>query len=371
MGEPVRVPVDAVCALPEGAACQAAITFGVRTVGGAWRMGSAAAAAGLGFDLTGPTGRALAGSSGTARTGVVEFYTSAAGGGSVASLPAGGRWRPLRFYVVTSLRVVAVPRPSESRRGQTVLALPWGTGPGKAGLLPGNESPTEGPSSFDVDVSGRIYLLDGLQRRLAVFDRGRLVREAALDAAAIPWDAAVRRDGTAFVLSRDGEGLVSTQLSPGGSVRAVRRLGEAIPDRIRVATGQAFAHLLPMDAWVPVDDPSAMPLIGQPAGDGSALLSVVRGSAVRLGTVAAGSVADPLELRFDHQVGELSLAAPDGRGGYVAVVRFVSGTGAIRGYQVIRAGANGSLGTFAVRAVEFAEAATLSRFCVGVDGSLY
>jgi hypothetical protein len=47
--------------------------------------------------------------------------------------------------------------------GRTVLALPWGSGPMRAGLAPGNESATLGPSSFDVDAAGRIFLLDGLQ----------------------------------------------------------------------------------------------------------------------------------------------------------------------------------------------------------------
>ena len=46
----------------------------------------------------------------------------------------------------------------------------------RAGIALGNEAAVVGPSSFDVDRRGRVFLLDTEQRRLAVFDRGRLVR---------------------------------------------------------------------------------------------------------------------------------------------------------------------------------------------------
>src|SRR5436305_1817879 len=71
-----------------------------------------------------------------------------------------------------SVNATAIPF-GDVRAGATVLSLPWGSGPLRAGISLGSQSPTVGPSAFDVDAAGRVYLLDELQARVAVFDGGR------------------------------------------------------------------------------------------------------------------------------------------------------------------------------------------------------
>src|SRR5207248_2484816 len=79
--------------------------------------------------------------------------------------------------------------------------LPAGRGPlqeSAAGLAPGHESATLGPSSFDVDRAGRIHLVDALQQRVAVFRGRRLVRTTSIPMTSRA-DLAVAADGSAML----------------------------------------------------------------------------------------------------------------------------------------------------------------------------
>src|SRR5205807_5731056 len=175
-GEAVLIPVDVVCSTPSGAACDASLSLSTREAGGGWHRVSAPAAPGLRFDLSAPASRALA--SGRSTGSVAFAFRAVDGGGRSATLPAARNGTALRFYVVPSFRTVRMPVVpfGHVSKGQTVLSLPWGTGSSRAGLILGNESPTLGPSSFDVDARGRIYLQDGPQDRLAGFPGGRWAR---------------------------------------------------------------------------------------------------------------------------------------------------------------------------------------------------
>src|SRR5204862_6736837 len=117
--------------------------------------------------------------------GALSFALSARGGGRTVSLPRSGRGT-LRLHIARAMRRVVVPafRSGKIRPGTVSLFMPWGTGPFSAGLSPGIESATLGPSSFDVDRRGRIHVLDPLQHRIAVFGHGRLLR--TLSTAATP-----------------------------------------------------------------------------------------------------------------------------------------------------------------------------------------
>jgi hypothetical protein len=246
----------------------------------------------------------------------------------------------------------------------------------RAGLAPGNESATLGPSSFDVDVAGRIFLLDGAQGRLAVFSDGRLLRESMLSVSAKA-DLAVTADGSAYVLARTTDGVVTSQrVDPGGDVGEPTVVGTGIPAEIRASGGAPYAHLVPLDAWLPVPvpgDPSQDTLtVGRPVPGGSQLLSVVHGNTVRLGVVHGGAVRDAVELRSAAPLGELALADRDGHGGYWVVVRvWRDGAAPADQYEVAHVTDGGRVSAFAVPSAAFADAATLSRFRLGGDGNLY
>lgn len=379
-GEPVRIPVDVVCATSVGRACAA--TAEVEALqGGAWATGSSPASAGLRFDLSVAAGAAASGAGGRA-SGAVRFFVRARdASGRTVSLPDGAPDRTLRFYVATSMPVVRLPAVpfGRARRGRTVLRLPWGTGPRRAGLTPGDGSAALGPSSFDVDAGGRVYLLDELQRRLAVFSRGRLVRSTRLPVPPLS-DVAVAENGTAYVLARDprdGSRLQVRTVSPAGRVTAVVPVGTGIPGEIRTAGAGAYVHLLPLDAWVPVPGTGAAtsvagPSAGRPLPSGDSLLRSVAGNALRLGTVSGGEVRRAVELRSTRRLGEAPLAEPDGRGGYWAVVHVWRGAPhAADQYEVVHVLDGRVVRAFAAPRREYAQAAPLSAFRMGADGALY
>jgi hypothetical protein len=291
---------------------------------------------------------------------------------------SGGSEHPLVFFVAPRMRTVELPAPSfaDPAAGQTVLFLPWGSGPMRAGLAPGNESATLGPSSFDVDAEGRIFLLDGTQGRLAVFSGGRLVRESTL-AVSAKADLAVTADGSAYVMSRTTDGAATARrIGPEGDVGEPTVIGAGIPAEIRASGDAAYAHLLPVDAWLPVRPPGGTsrdaPTVGRPVPGGSQLLSVVHGDAVRLGLVRGGVVRDAVELRSSAPLGELALADRDGHGGYWVVVRvWRDGPSPADQYQVAHVAGDGQVSAFGAPSAAFADTATLSRFRLGGDGDLY
>jgi hypothetical protein len=259
--------------------------------------------------------------------------------------------------------------------GSTSLYLPWGSGPGRAGLAPGIESDTLGPSSFDVDASGRILLADPLQERLATFFAGRLVRSVRLPLSPRT-DVALAGDGSSFVATEGAGAQPATyDVSATGSVVATGAVGAAgdMLSEIRVAGSTAYAYVLPLGAWRPVApaDTTAPSETGRPLADGTRLLEVVDGDAVRLGTVRDGNVEHAVELTFAQHVGEIALAEPDGTGGYIAVVHVWRESPSADQYRVVHVAADLTVRSFDVASASYADAMPVSRFRLGGDGALY
>jgi hypothetical protein len=271
------------------------------------------------------------------------------------------------------VRVPSVPF-GRTLRGRTVLYLPWGSGGSKAGLAPGHESQTLGPSSFDVDRRGRVYLADPLQQRLAVFSEGRPVRSLRLTLGVRP-DVAVAPDGSAFVADRSGSRVSIVRIDPAGRPHPAVGLAPGLLGEVRTAGPQAVVNVLPDDTWRSVGEHglAGPPTVGMPIGGGRHLLRVAREDRVRLATVGhEGMVTGAVELRSKLRFGDLALAEPDGHGGYVVVVHVwrVEPAPADQ-YQVIHLAGGRVVRTFAVADGLFAETPPLSRFRVGPDGSLY
>jgi hypothetical protein len=373
-GEDVRIPVDASCSTSQGTACDASVSFSIQELGLPWREYTAPAGPDLTFDVSAPAERAADAGASSGSVAYVIRVTDRLG--RTESVPAAGQAAPLRFYVVRDMPTLGIPAPrfGHVATGTTVLSLPWGTGSRKAGLAPGNESATLGPSSFDVDADGRVYLLDGLQRRLAVFSGDRLVRSTPIDAGA--WaDVAVARDGSAYVLAA-GHGEMSVRrVGADGHTGPATSLGPGIPTEIGVAADQAFVRSLPLDAWVAVPGADGAPgtvSMGRPLGEGGQLLKVIDVDSLRLATVRGGVATHAVELASSVNLGEVALAAPDGRGGYVAVVHVWRGTiTPADQYQVIHVSADGTVTAFSTRHAEYAQTAALSKFRLGRDGALY
>jgi hypothetical protein len=266
----------------------------------------------------------------------------------------------------------------DTRAGTPVLTLPWGSGSMRAGIALGNEAAVLGPSSFDVDARGRVFLLDSEQHRLAVFDRGRLLRSVTVRTGPRS-DVAVAADGVAYVLSRDAasEHLVVNAISRDGTVAEDERVGTGIPGAIRTQGNAAFVYALPVDAWLPVPGTGATtdppgPATGQPIGGGRELLRVVREHSLRLGTAAGDTVADAVEVVSGHLLGAAPLVAPDGSGGYWAVVHvWRQRPRPADQFQALHVSGGRVVETFAMPRRQFAQEGSLSSFRMGGDGALY
>jgi len=262
------------------------------------------------------------------------------------------------------------------RTGTTALSLPWGSGSGRAGLTPGRESATLGPSSFDVDGRGRIYLADAMQDRIAVFAGGRLQRQTSIALSARA-DVALTDAGALFAIDRAGPNVIVRRIDPAGRVGLALSLGMALQGQIRTDGEEAVADLLPQDHWVAVDADRFGSLArsgttsGRPVHD-TQLLRVIDEHSLRLGTVSGGRVVDAVEVRFIQRLGEVALAESDGSGGYWAVVHvWRSSPGPADQFQVVHVASGRIVQSFAVGDSRFADTPPLGRFRLGLDGNLY
>jgi hypothetical protein len=364
-GEPVTVPVDVVCATEAGEPCKATVAIDVDDGTGRLTRATSEAVKGLSFDVTAPVARAL----GSARSGSVGFRLSARSrDGKVTALPA-APGQQLRVYVTRNLPVVDVPSVpfGEVRRGETVLFLPWGSGPMRAGLSPGREAATLGPTSFGVDPQGRIHLIDALQGRVAVFKDQRLVNEVRLSLGSEAL-VSIGADGSRYLLDEDGGRLRLRSVAE--SAGPAQDLGAGIVSQLRVQKGGPFANILPLDGWV---SKTGAVSSGMPLADGRFLLRVATEDSIRLGKVRSNRVEDAVELRSAVRFGGVALAdAALPAGGYLLVVRtWRDGPHPADQFQVIRVAPDGSISTFAVADRSFAQAPPLARFRLGTDGSLY
>jgi hypothetical protein len=377
-GEDVRVPVDVVCATADGEACPAVASLRVGEAGGPMRRAAGEATPNVEFDVSAAAGRSL---SGPASSGSVRFQVSAhdATGRTTFLTQMDSAPRPLRLYVTRHMPTVELPRASFGRsvRGKRVLFLPWGTGPLRAGLRPGNEAPTLGPSSFDVASGGSVVLVDAMQRRVAEFRHGALVRSVPLRGN--PWaDVAVARAGSLVLANTvggsDWVGEVRT-IDPDGITRTVSSSVAGMPSEIRRSGDHVFVRLLPEDGWVPASTLDHRPLAlstGRPLGNGRQLVVAGTADRIRVGFVSGGRVHRAVELTSATRLGSVQLAEPDGSGGIWLVVHAArDGANAVDRYQVVHVTRDRSLTSFTTPSGGYAESMALSRFRLGPDGAIY
>ena len=369
-GERVLMPVDVVCATAEGDACAAMVTLGTRVGGEQWHLARIPSSPFLTFDLTRAASRAIA----RAASGAVEFFIRAEGpGGVTAELGEPEAGRALRFFAVRSLRTLKTPSSSSTRlrHGRVELFLPWGTGPLRAGLAPGNESATIGPSSFDVDAAGRIHLADPLQRRVVTFEGRRLVEQTNLDVG-VNAILAVDASGRAYLADRSQDGAAIRSISGDGSATDPQ-IVEGAPSEIQAVAGSAYLRSVPLDAVHRVDGATrwsggtVLPGLPVPGGN---LVRSGRDHSVRLAVVADQVVREAFALSTELSVGEVALARSDGHGRYLVVMHVVGHDGGDR-FQVVRVAGGRVAETFAVATDSFTDAVPLARFRVGPDGDLY
>jgi hypothetical protein len=371
-GETVRIPVDVVCTA-SGKPCDSVVRL---TLGGGARSASAPASPGLSFDLTQPASRVRSG-------GRLDFVLSAGALAPGRALRTGSTALPgtnggsLHLYVASRMRRTALPAvaPGSYREGKQVAFLPWGSGQSSAGLSAGEEAATLGPSSFAIGPDGTIEVADVFHQRILEFRAGRLI--AALDLAMSPQtDLAVGSDGDTFVASDFAAAERKTRytvLDVGGDLESFRTVPGDILGGIGTDGTTGYAHVLPLDAWTAfpaaAGAPPGPPDTGLPLANGGMLLRSVVGNSVRLGIASGDHVTGAVELRSASTLGDLAFAAPDGSGGYVAVVRVAGDAG--DQYEVAHIARDASVDAFAVPSRQFAQPMPQAQFRLGPDGALY
>jgi hypothetical protein len=238
-------------------------------------------------------------------------------------------------------------------------------------LSPGGESVTVGPPAFDVDRRGRIYVLDALQRRLALFRGGRFLRQFRLSLTSQA-DLSVAPDGTTYVAAQGSGRIRAESLARDGHVSHIWDLGRGILAEVRAEGGAGFVHVLPLDAWIRLGSKRSPVQAGPRQPSGTLLLSSVVGNTIRLGLARGSRVQGAVELRPRAWLGELALATSYGVGGYLAVFRVVrDGPRSAEQFQAVRLDAEGHIDTFGIRDESFADTLAYSRFRLGGDGNLY
>jgi hypothetical protein len=373
-GEPVQIPVDVVCVTGEAAPCSAAVTVRAAPRGVAWMRATAISnGPPVSFDLAGVSALAVD----HAAEGSVSYVLEADDElGRQAMVPERGTDAPLAFYVTRDLPVLAISRADAGPppRSEEVLALPWGTGTLRAGLAPGVEALTIGPSSFDVDAAGRVHLLDQLQGRIAVFGPDGLIREVPVSASP---EASVVVDGQGrtSVVDRARGWVAVSRFDASGRAVDSDLLGMGIPGRVATAGEATFVQMFPGGAWARLGEGQSGTSTGRPVADGRALIALARPRSIRVAAVDQGHVTNAVEVvPGDQEVsfGELALAEVAGDR-YVLVVRTIrSGAGdPIARFRVIGIEDANLAWSFQVMAEDVIDVRPLSRFRLGRDGHLY
>src|SRR6185503_15316008 len=84
---------------------------------------------------------------------------------------------------------------------EVMVRAAWGQGAGQLGRRASSESAPEAPMGFAIDREGRVHVLDQVNARLQIFEKGAPARVVALPAETFQ-DIALDAKGNAVVLDR-------------------------------------------------------------------------------------------------------------------------------------------------------------------------
>jgi hypothetical protein len=206
--------------------------------------------------------------------------------------------------------------PTSTSELEPVLRVAWGDGPKQIGHKLPEEGAPEGPMSFSVDESGRIWILDQVNQRVQIFDRQGEPGSVNLPADTYQ-DMALNPDGDLVVIDRLAGRKVETYGPDGKLLASVDLEGGAVFE------GGAVTGLFTNESgtWVEVEHralvqvsdaagratPERQVLPGRFSADGVSLLT-----AMKTGTHSAAVLARPLSdpQRAPQLVAQVHFSAP-------------------------------------------------------------
>jgi hypothetical protein len=295
--------------------------------------------------------------------------------GATTTLPAAGaaapmRTRPLRSAILVSLG----PHTFGSTRPASVRAAfaRWGTGNGEVGLEPGTESQPVGGSSFAVDASGTVTLLDEANRRVLRFPRtGGQPEVTPIDVRGTIADLGVAGDGSMTVLETVGDDDTDPLVRAfdrRGHALGAWHLGDRTPGALRMGPDGPAVLAYPSGAWLPVADRGvALDPVeqrrggrpGRPLGGGEELVAEREGSEARIAIVGRNGVRRSWRITSETPLGEIQLAEPFGSGVLVVLHAYTDENDE---FEVLTLGPDGLVRRFSAPSRAWAETAPLARF---------
>jgi hypothetical protein len=295
------------------------------------------------------------------RTGASTTLPAGAPDGLERSVPMGASVVPAQL----GRHSFGVVRPPNAR----VVSASWGDGPGEVGLEEqGPDATPIGASSFDVEPSGRVTVLDEAHRRLLRWKPGAVAPNAlGVAVSGTIGDIAAAPDGATHVLQPSARGALLRTFDANG----VERGGvDVAGDAEAVGAGADGAVVLDPGSgrWSPPGRPGAGG-VGRPVGAGlRVVVDRVGAGELRVATVAeSGSVVRAWRVESATPIGEVQLAEPLGAR-LVVVLRVYEETRAE--FVALVLGAAGMERGFSLDAADWAETAPLGRFRLA-GGALY
>jgi hypothetical protein len=303
--------------------------------------------------------------------------------GRWVTLPAGGADAPQRSLSLAQSAHVVLGRHTFGHRHAAVARVAeasWGSEPGQAGLEQGRNLAPIGGSSFDVDSSGTISVLDEANRRVLRWHQGtRSPEHVPLAIRGTLADLSVGDDGTLYVLETVADGGRGPALQAFGADGAARRAVELAERASSVRMGPTGPVVLQQHSaqWVPAiaDGRTLAPAeqsragrAGRPLRGGGEVVVLRQGeNELRVALLGANGTRRTWRLHSDTPLADVQLAEPY-RDGLALVVRAYTDDDAE--FLVLVLDRKGVARRFALGANDWAETAPVSRFRLA-GSSLY
>ncbi len=296
-------------------------------------------------------------------------------GGASVILPAGGASAPHRSLPLG--RAVEIDLGTHrfgetTRADERLVTAAWGDGPSDAGLEQGRSVTPIGPSTFDVDASGTVVLLDQAHRRLLRWrDGARAPTRVPLEVDGTIADMTLAPDGTVYVLetvSRFGRAPFVRRFDSYGRGLGSTEIGERTASQIQQGPGGPVVLQQPSQQWMPVasggslvepDGQRKHGRSGRPLGADTEVIVLRRGNEIRIALAGPAGVRRSWRITSETALAEVQLAEPFGR--HVAVVVRVFSEREDE-FLALVLGDSGLVTRFSIDSADWAEGAPLGRF---------
>ncbi len=304
--------------------------------------------------------------------------------GATTTLPAVGATAPqrsIRLASPTSIDLGAHQFGNALPASARVATARWGDGSTDVGIEEGPQEEPIGASSFDVDSSGNVTVLDEAHKRLLRFASGVASTPTAIAVGVRGTiaDLAVRSDGGTYVLesvAEPGQTPLLRSFDRVGRQVGAWHTAEALAGTLRLGPTGLQALEYPASQWMPLATGGgevsaatqfAQGRAGRAVAGSRELVAQREGNEVRIALVDSTGVVKSWRIRSSTPLAEIQLAEPLGTRVVVVLRAYTDANAA---FDVLVLGDLGLVKHFAVAAADWAETAPLSRFRL-VGSSLY